>query len=412
MNDFEKVLNKLKKYGQEHLINFYDELNNFEKNRLISEIENIDFELIENLYKNKDRDVLLSNEITVAPSIDKEKLSDEEKSYFERVGIGAIKNNEVAICQMAGGQGTRLGHSGPKGTFIVELDRPKSIFEVFADRLKIECNRYGTKINWYIMTSKSNDMETKNFFEKNNYFEYDKNFVKFFPQGQLPLVDKEGNMILARKDEVYQAADGNGGIFKALHENGVLKDMEDKGVKYLAIGNIDNILLNLVDPLIIGMMKDKNCDLSVKSIVKRSPDEKVGVICKINGRPGVVEYTEISENMANMRDENGELLYGETYFGCAFLSAELLKKICNIKLPYHAAFKKNKYINNLGEIVEAKLPNTYKFEMFIFDAFNLADDMLVLRVKREDEFAPIKNKDGDDSPETAIILYKNFHKLN
>lgn len=186
--------------------------------------------------------------------------------------------------------------------------------------------------------------------------------------------------------------------------------MKKEGIQWLGIGNVDNILLKLVDPILIGMAIDKKVNLAMKSVCKVGPEEKVGSICKIDGKPGVVEYTEISSQMANLRDENGALVYGQSYYGMCMLNLELLEKIGTQKLPYHAANKKCNFINENGEEVIADKPNAYKFESFIFDAFKFTNDALVLSVKREEEFAPVKNKEGVDSPETARELYLNYHK--
>ncbi len=401
----------LKIYHQEHLLNFYDELSDVEKCELINDISNINYPEMKMIYENRNNKTFDNKEITFAPYVDKEKISDEEISKYEKLGGELIRDGKLAVCSMAGGQGTRLGHSGPKGTFVVELDKPKSIFEILTDKLKDAYKEYGVYIQWYIMTSKDNDEDTKAFFETNNYFDYPKKYIRFFEQGQLPLMDFDGNMLLASKSKVFMAADGNGGIFSALYKNDILKDMKNKGIEYLSIGNVDNILIKQVDPLIIGMMKDRNLELGCKSIKKRSPDEPVGVFCKMDGRPSVIEYIDLDSDKANMRDDSGELLYGEAHFGNNFMARSLLEKIATQKLPIHPAKKKNSYIDKNGDMVVPDAPNTYKFEAFIFDAFKVADDFLILRTKREEEFAPIKNKEGEDSPESAKKLYMNYYKL-
>lgn len=408
MRTYEETLNKLKKFNQEHLLNFYNELNEEGKEFLLNQIDNIDFDLMKNLYEHKEEVPDTNKKIENIPTVKKEKLTPEEKEEAYNIGAKIIKENKIAVCQMAGGQGTRLGHNGPKGTLIVDkIVSPKSIFEIFADKLKETYEKFGVKIKWYIMTSNSNDKDTRNFFEDNNYFGYGKENITFFIQGELPLLDKDGKIILEEKGKVFMAPDGNGGIYEALMKNNILKEMTEKNVEYLGIGNVDNILLNLLDPLFIGLMVNKNYDLATKTVTKVSPEEKVGVVCKMDGKPGVVEYTEITEEMANKRDENGDLLFGEGYFGCSIFKRELLEKITD-KLYYHVAYKKNSYIDSNGNKIEAESPNTYKFEAFIFEGFNMAKNMLSLSVKREEEFAPIKNKEGVDSVETASILYNNY----
>ncbi len=292
---------------------------------------------------------------------------------------------------------------------MVPINPPKSIFEIFADKLKNAENKYKVKVRWYIMTSEENDNVTKNFFEKNNYFDYGKENIKFFKQAELPLLNINGKILLSDKDKIFMSPNGNGGVFDALHKENIISELKENGIKYLGIGNVDNILNDFLEPSFIGMMSKDNIELGVKTVTKVSPEEKVGVLCKINGRVGVVEYTEISNELANSRDDKGNLEFGEAYFGSAIYDIELLERIIK-ELMYHVAKKKNSYINDKGDFVISETPNTYKFEMFIFDAFNVADTYLIYSVKREENFAPIKNKEGVDSPETAVKLYNDYYK--
>lgn len=412
MKEYKEIEKTLKEFGQEHLLNFYNELDEEGKKDLLNQISKIDFKQMKNLYENKDKILNTDKKIESIPVIKKENLKDDERQKIFDIGAEIIKNKKIAVCQMAGGQGTRLGYNGPKGTLIInKITPPKSIFEIFSEKLKEIYEMFDVKIKWYIMTSSSNDYETKKFFEENNYFEYGKENISFFVQGELPLLNTDGKIILERKDKIFMAPDGNGGIYEALRKNNILKEMKENNIEYLGIGNVDNILLNLLDPVFVGLMAKDNYELSTKTTTKVSPEEKVGVVCKINNNPGVVEYTEISEEMANKRDENGNLLFGEGYFGCSIFKVDLLEKITD-KLYYHVAFKKNNYIDENGTEIKAEKPNTYKFEAFIFEGFNMAKNMLVLNVKREEEFAPIKNKEGVDSIETAAILYSNFKNNN
>lgn len=408
MSKYEETLSKLKKYNEEQLLNFYSELTNNEQEELLNQIDKINFEQIEELYKHRKDAPDINKKIENIPYIKKEKQTKEEQDFYKKIGEKIIKEKKIAVCQMAGGQGTRLGHNGPKGTYIVEkINPPKSIFEIFSDKLKKAYKEYGIKIKWYVMTSNANDTETRDFFAKNNYFDYGKENVKFFIQGELPLLNEEGKIVLKEKGTLFMAPDGNGGIYEALRKNKILEEMQNEGIDYLGVCNVDNILMNVLDEIFIGLMIDGNYELATKTTTKVSPEEKIGAVCLMDGKPGVVEYTEITEEMANATDENGDLLYGEGYFGCSIFSRKLLERITN-KLHYHAAFKKNDYIMPNGEVLKAEKPNTYKFEAFIFEGFNEAKNMLVLSVDRKKEFAPIKNKEGVDSVETATKLYNDF----
>jgi len=402
---------KLKKYGQEHLLNGYEKLTGDKKEKLLDTILTIDFAQIEDLYKNINKKVdFKSSKIEPIGYTDKSKLSKEEYEKYETIGLDLIKNNKLAVVTMAGGQGTRLGHNGPKGTYDLGLESHKAIFEILCDTLKKAKEKYGVYTSWYIMTSNDNNKATVDFFKENNYFNYPQEKITFFKQGELPMIDTKGKVLIGEDGLIKQAADGHGGIFYSMRNDGVIYDMKSKGIEWVFIGGVDNVLVNMVDPVLVGLAVDSKVQAAGKSVVKAYPTEKVGVFCKRNGKPSVVEYSEISEEMANAKNEDGELVFAESHILCNLFSLEAIEDISKDKLPYHSAFKKAKYIDENGELVSSDKPNAYKFEAFLFDAFESLEDMAILRVKREDEFAPVKNAEGVDSPETARQLYINFHK--
>ena len=404
----------LKKFNQEHLLNGYDKLDAKKKQTLLNQILNIDFELIKSLYDNTKEDAH-ENEDVIEPMeyLDKNKLYDDYK-YYENIGRRAIEEKKLAAVTMAGGQGTRLGHNGPKGTYDIGLDSHKSLFELLSDSLKESGKKYGVTIPWFIMTSRENNEETVNFFEKNKFFGYqkDKN-IFFFIQGELPMVDTEGRILIDEDGLVKQAADGHGGIYESLVKSGMTEKMRQLGIEWVFIGGVDNCLVKMVDSVLMGIAIDKGVTVACKSIVKANPHEKVGVFCKKNGKPGVIEYSEITDEMAEAIDEKGELLYGESHILCNLFSIDAVERMGKTPLPYHSAFKKAKFIDKDGNLVVPDSPNAYKFEAFLFDAFGEVDDMAILRVKREEEFAPVKNADtaGVDCPSTARKLYEDFHHL-
>ena len=407
-----KVEKILKKYGQEHLLSQYDKLNNENKLKLLDEIMTIDFTQIEELYKRTNQKVdFKGSKIEPTEFSDKSKMTKEELDLYNNIGLKAIQAGELAVLTMAGGQGTRLGHKGPKGTFDLGLDSHKAIFEILCDTLKEAYKKYGTYVVWYIMTSRENNNATVEFFEKNNYFCYPKDKVVFFKQGELPMIDTKGKVLIGEDGLIKEAADGHGGVFLSMKKNGIIEDMKAKGIKWVFIGGVDNVLVNMVDPLLLGLTIDKKVLAAGKSVVKAGPHEKVGVFCKRNGKPSVVEYSEISEEMAEATKEDGSLLYGESHILCNLFSVKAVEEISKNTLPYHSAFKKAKYLDENGKLVVSDTPNAYKFEAFLFDAFESLDDMAILRVKREEEFAPVKNAEGVDSPHTARELYKAFHKI-
>ena len=413
--ELEEVKDILKKYGQEHLLNHYDDLDDKKKEILLKQINHIDFELVNKLYDStKEQKINTNDKITPINYLDKYKLNDQYK-YYESIGKKAIKEGKLAAVTMAGGQGTRLGHSGPKGTYDIGLDSHKSLFELLSDNLKEEGKKYGVIIPWFIMTSRENNKDTVDFFEKHRYFGYkkDKN-IFFFEQGELPMMDTEGKILIGEDGLIKLAADGHGGIYESLVKNKMTKKMRELGIEWVFIGGVDNCLVKMVDPVLMGIAIDKKVTVACKSVVKANPHEKVGVFCKRNGRPNVIEYSEITDEMAEATDENGELLYGESHILCNLFSIDAIERMGAEPLPYHVAFKKAKYIDKDGNLVVPDSPNAYKFEAFLFDAFGEVDDMAVLRVKREEEFAPVKNSDekGVDCPSTARELYKKFYHLD
>lgn len=404
----------LQKYGQEHLLSNFENLNEQKKEELLEQIMQINFEQMKNLYESvektrEDSNVKIESISYVEKAnIEKEKLQE----YFDK-GARILQKNKLAIVTMAGGQGTRLGHNGPKGTFYLNVNpEAKSIFELLCQTLKRANEKYGISIPWYIMTSRENNGDTVRFFDENNYFNYNKNDIKFFVQGELPMLSTSGKVLLNEDGTIKLAADGHGGVFESMFKNGVVEDMKNRNIEWIFIGPVDNPLAGMVDEVLIGLSETQNSMSAGKSVVKANPCEKVGVFCLKNGKPSVVEYTEISDEMANRLDENGGLAFGESHINCNMFNIKGIEKIGAEKLPYHVAFKKASYMNENGEIIKPTEPNAYKFESFIFDAFEKLDNMTILRVKREEEFAPVKNAEGVDSPQTAIELYNNYHKNN
>ena len=415
MDKLQDVLKILEEYHQEHIIEWIKKLDEEKRAEIIEQIRNIDFHQMHELYENtKKEPVIKQNKIETIKYIDKEKLSFFEKNELDEIGSKVIQKSEYAVITMAGGQGTRLDHQGPKGTFKLDVyGKGKYLFEILAENLKADSKKYNVVIPWYIMTSKQNHDATYNFLEKNNYFGYDKDNVILFSQGELPLLDTEGKLLIDKNGLIKEGANGNGGIFESLRKTGALADMKNRGIKWIFIGSVDNVLLKMVDTILLGMAIKQNVEIASKSVVKANPHEKVGVFCKMNGHPKVIEYSELPEKMAEEVDNSGELKYGESHIMCNLFTIEAIEKVSKEPLIYHTAFKKNSYLDLDGKEVIPTAPNSYKFEAFIFDAFEFFDDIAILRGKREDDFAPVKNKEGEDSPKTAKELYEKYwEKVN
>ena len=402
----------LKKNEQENIIKWLEKANEEQKQTIINQVLSFDFNKLNKLYeKTKQTPDFKENIIENIKYTDLSKLDEENFKMYKSKGEEIIKQGKYAVITMAGGQGTRLGHPGPKGTFkINSLMGEKYLFEIIIDSLKKAKEKYNVIIPWYVMTSEENNEQTISFLEDNNYFGYPKEAVKFFKQGKAPLLDTNGKLLIDETGVIKEASDGNGSIYESLKKDGALQDMKKRGIQWVFVGGVDNILLRIVDPIMVGLTVLENNLISSKSVVKRNPSERVGVFCKNNGKPIVIEYTELPEDMANQYDENGELVYGEVNILSHLFNIQALEELADNQLPYHVAFKKANYIGENGNVVKAIEPNAYKFESFIFDGFSYYDDMTILRVKREEEFAPIKNAEGNDSPQTATELYNKMIK--
>ena len=410
MDREKEAMDKLKEYGQNHIVNILEKLDETKKQELIEQINKIDFHQMMELYQNTKKEIKFKEgKIEPVPYLDKAKLTKDQREEFDKLGEEIVKNNQYAVVTMAGGQGTRLGHTGPKGTFKLDVyGKGKYLFEILADNLQEANKKYGVVINWYIMTSKENNADTVEFLEKNNYFGYDKNKVTIFKQSELPLVDTEGKFLINKEYKIKEASDGNGGTYSSLRASGCLADMKEKGIKWVFIGSVDNALLKMIDVTLLGMAVKKGVQIASKSVAKANPQERVGVFCKMNNHPKVIEYTELPEKMAEEVDSDGELKFGESHIMCNLYTIDAIEKISKEPLIYHTAFKKNSYIDENGKEVIPTEPNSYKFESFIFDAFEFFDDIAILRGKREDDFAPVKNREGVDSPKTAKELYEKY----
>ena len=406
----EDAIELLNSYNQTHIVNLLKKLDEVKKQELLKQIDKIDFGQIMELYDNTKKEIeIKENKIEAIGYLDKAKLTKEQKDEFDKLGEEIIKNGEYAVVTMAGGQGTRLGHNGPKGTFKLDVyGKGKYLFEILVDNLQEANQKYNTIIPWYIMTSIENNKDTVEFLEKHKYFGYPKESVIIFTQSELPLVDVDGKLLISKDLKIKEASDGNGGTYSSLRASGSLADMKERGIKWVFIGGVDNVLLKMADVTLLGMAIKKNVQIASKSVVKANPHEKVGVFCKMNGHPKVIEYAELPEKMAEEVDENGELKYGESHIMCNLYTIDAIEKASKEILMYHSAFKKNSYIDEDGKEVVPTEPNSYKFESFIFDAFEFFDDIAILRGKREDDFAPVKNKEGVDSPKTAKELYEKY----
>lgn len=403
------AIEKLNKSNQQHIVSWMEKLSSEEQLKLAEQVKTLNIEQVVDLYNNLNKTFEVGNKkIEQISAIDITKLSKEDFDNYKSIGADIIKNNQYAVITMAGGQGTRLGHNGPKGTFMVHLNNgDKYLFQIIVEALQKANSKYDVTIPWYIMTSEENNDQTLAFLEEHNYFGYPKESVTLFKQGKVPLISNQGKLLIGANKLIKEASDGNGSIYASLKNDGILNEMKNKNIKWVFVGGVDNILLRIVDPLLLGVTVTQGNKIASKSVKKASPHERAGVFCKIDGKPGIIEYSELPEDMAEELDNNGELVYGDVNILSHLFRIDALEELSSIQLPYHIAEKVSDYLDENGNLVKPTEKNVYKFESFIFDAFSNYNNMSILRVNRNEEFAPIKNKEGVDSPETATTLYNN-----
>lgn len=389
---------KLEQYNQEHLLIFMDMLSGDKKEKFMQQLESINFEFLDKLFEE---DTSLDSYENITPVNPIIKSDIKNIKHFENIGEKLVSDGKFALITMAGGQGSRLGFNGPKGKFVL---KDKSLFEIFADKIR------DYNISWFIMTSEENHDETEAFFKENNNFGLKE--VILFKQNMIPLVDEEGKILIGKDGLIKFGADGSGGLYNALDNNNLIKLLEEKDIKYVFINGVDNCLTNPVDFSLLGLVDEKGYSLASKSVVKDYPEEKVGVLCYKDNKPFVIEYINLDENLRYLKDKNDKFMYYDAHVLANLMSVDLLKKISDKPLKYYKAHKKCDYLNLDGQVIIPDSPNAYKYECFAFDAFTYADDILILRVNREDEFAPLKNSDetGVDCPKTALELFENYNK--
>lgn len=406
LSEVKKILSK---YNQEHLIQFYSELTEKQKSDLLNQILKIDFEEILNLYEESKLEVLNSTE-NIEPldySI-KANFSKSEKKQLTSIGVKAIKSGKVGVITLAGGQGSRLGFSGPKGTFSLDTTPRKSLFEILCDYLKKYAARYNVNIPWYIMTSTNNYFDTISFFEQNNFFEYGRNNIIFFVQDNMPIVDINGKLVLSEIYKVNLASNGNGNLFSALRKENLIKDMEQKKLQWLFVGGIDNVLLDPLDPIFIGHTINSKFEIGSKTLFKENPSDISWVFARKNNRPAIADCENFTEEISKLTDGKGKYLYREKNMLAHIFSLKAITKMANIKFPYHRAFRKNAFVNFEGMKEVPEKPNIYKFEQFVFDAFSYFNNIALLRVNADEEFAPIKDFTSIYNPEVAAQRYEEL----
>lgn len=328
------------------------------------------------------------------------------KDKYTAVGIDAIKHCKVGAILLAGGQGTRLGFDKAKGMYNIGETREFYIFEQLIANLKKVTSAADAWVPLYIMTSEKNDEQTREFFREHDFFGYNPDYVKFFVQEMVPAVDFDGNVLVEAEDSLAMSPNGNGGWFKSLIKAGYDADLKEKGVEWLNVFAVDNVLQQIADPVFVGATIESGCVSGAKVVRKVDPYERVGAMCLEDGKPSIVEYYELTPEMAEARDEKGTLLYGFGVILNYLFRVDKLLEIAEKSLPLHVVEKKVPYIDENGVAVKPETPNAYKFETLILDMVYMMDNCLSFEVDREKEFAPVKNATGTDSVESARALLK------
>ncbi len=400
MLDYTKAQELLKKHGQEHVLRFFYELDEEKKREFLRQIEDVDFEMLDVIeHPNQEKKGI----ITPLGAVEISEI-EERKEEFVEEGLKAIREGKVGAILLAGGMGTRLGFDQPKGTFDIGKTRHLYIFECLINNLLEVCDVAECFVPLYIMTSEKNHEATVEFFESNNYFGYPAEDVHFFMQDMAPAVDHNGKLLLEEKGRLATSPNGNGGWFTSLHKSGLLDDIHARGVEWLNIFAVDNVLQKIADPAFIGATILSGKESGSKVVRKASPEERVGVMCQEDGRPSIVEYYEMRPEMITQRDEAGELLYRFGVILNYLFRVDRLEDIMLNRMSVHVVEKKIPYVDDAGNPVKPEEPNGYKFETLILDMIHMLDSNLVYEVVREKEFAPIKNLHGVDSVDSAREL--------
>jgi len=416
--DFSTLRSRLAAIGQDHVLAFYDELPAEGQRRLLEQVASLDLESlprhIERYVLNKPRTALPADvePAPYYPADHKSPTRPWDRMHYREVGEDLLRRGKVAAFTVAGGQGSRLGYEGPKGCYPAGAVTRKPLFQIFAEGLVATGRRYGVTPPWYIMTSPLNHEATVSFFRDNRFFGLSPASVMFFQQGVMPSLDmKTGKILLAAKDEIATNPDGHGGAIRALHVSGALADMRQRGVEQISYFQVDNPLVRVADPVFLGLhaaAPDSSGEMSSKMIPKVGPEEKVGVFCSAGGRTMVVEYSDLPERLAQERNADGSLRFIAGSIAVHIIAVAFAEKLATdpeFELPFHRAEKKVPHIDlQTGKPVKPESPNAVKLERFIFDAIPLCRGSIVLETERVEEFAPIKNAEGVDSPATSHAI--------
>jgi UDP-N-acetylglucosamine/UDP-N-acetylgalactosamine diphosphorylase len=407
--DLAELKKTLSTHRQDKTLRFVEQLPESGKKKLLGQLSALDLDSISKLtkeYVTQKPHMALPKDIRpvrVYPYRPTAELREQYEKARQR-GMQLVKEGKVAAFLVAGGQGTRLGYDGPKGEFPVTPIKNKPLFAVFAEQLRAWGREVGRSIPWYIMTSDINDGPTREFFAKHNFFGYEKKDVFFFQQGMMPAFAMSGEMLLAEKDSLALSPDGHGGSLRALNRSGALADMKRRGIEHLSYFQVDNPLVHCIDALFLGLHDLTGSEMASKVLPKSSPLEKVGNFVIADGKTEVIEYSDMPEELARQTNPDGSLKFNAGSIAIHALRVSFIERLTSgghLQLPWHRAEKKVPYVDESGNEIKPEKPNAVKLEQFVFDAIPMAKNPLVYETDRLEEFSPVKNAEGGDSPATC-----------
>ena len=383
---YEQIKDILIKHDQLHLLKYYDKLTEEQQANLLAQISSVNWHLLELLQNRQDTETV-KGKLEPLGALEVSEI-EKRKEEFTQIGIEALKAQKVGAVLLAGGQGTRLGFDKPKGMFNVGITKDLYIFECLIHNLMDVVNQINTWVPLYIMTSDKNHEDTVHFFEEKQYFGYNKDFIRFFKQDMAPSVDFNGKLLMEDKDRLSLSPNGNGGWFHSLQNAGLISHMKELGVEWLTVFAVDNVLQRINDPAYVGAVIASGCDCGGKVVRKADPYERVGVLCLEDGKPSIVEYYEMTDDMIHLRDENGNLLYNFGVILNYMFRLDKLEEIVKKELPVHIVEKKVPYMDETGTFIKPDKPNGYKFEELVLDMIHLMDSSLPYEVVRNRACAP------------------------
>ncbi|MBE6376135.1 MAG: UDPGP type 1 family protein [Lentisphaerae bacterium] len=418
----ENLKNAIIAAGQEHLLRFIDELSPVEKAAYIEQLTAVDWQQIPSLaaeYVLKRPEVSIPDDLTPAqffPLLAKDEAMSELYAKADAKGVELLRAGKVCCLTVAGGQGTRLGFDGPKGTYPIGPVSGRTLFEYFAGSISRASEKYGKTINWYIMTSPINREATEKYFETANFFGLPRESVFFFTQGTMPAFGLDGKLLMSGKGSLALSPDGHGGTLLALRKSGALDKMIADGNEYISYFQVDNPLVPVVDPRFIGLHALENSLMSAIMLSKTNPKEKLGNFCVSQGRTMIIEYSDLPDELAEKRNADGSLSFVAGSPAIHVISRSFVESLTSggtLRLPWHRADKKIPYLDAAGELQQPSEPNGVKLESFIFDALPLAEKVMILEGDRAEVFAPTKNATGVDSAESCreMITARNARRL-